>query len=252
MTIHTDSRGLVAGPVSIAAPDIAIPGYRARPEAGSRWPIVLVGSEIFGVHDYVADVCRRFAKLGWLAVAPELFVRQGDAHATSDVETLFASIISKVPDAQVMADLDATADWAEGEGGDGARLGITGFCWGGKATWLWCAHSERPKSGVAWYGRLVGQKNALQTSYPVDAAARLQAPVLGLYGGADAGIPLEDVETMKRSLAAGSAAATRSEFVVFPEARHAFHSDYRPNHDAAAAEAGWQRGIAWLRAHGAG
>jgi carboxymethylenebutenolidase len=250
-TIHTDPAGLVAGAVTIPAGEFALPAYRAQPEGAGPFPVVLVVSEIFGVHEHIADVARRFAREGYLAIAPELFVRQGDAKAPSDIGTLMATIVSKVPDAQVMADLDATVAWAAGHGGDSARLAITGFCWGGRITWLYAAHRRQLKAGVAWYGRLTGATTPLQPEHPVDLAGRLNAPVLGLYGGADTGIPLESVERMKAALANGSDAARRSSFVVYPQAQHAFHADYRPSYDAAAASDGWQRCLAWLRAHGA-
>ena len=251
-TITTDSAGLVAGEVKIPAGDFEMPAYRAMPAGGKALPVIVVVSEIFGVHEHIADVARRFAKLGYLAIAPEFFVRQGDAKAAVDIDTLFATVISKVRDAQVMSDIDASVAWAGVNGGDLARLGITGFCWGGRITWLYAAHSRDVKAGVAWYGRLTGVRNEQQTSHPVDAAASLQAPVLGLYGGADAGIPLDTVDAMKRVLAKGSAAAKRSEFVVYPEAKHAFCADYRPNYDKAAAEDGWHRCLEWLRANGVG
>ena len=249
-TIVTEAAGLVAGEVTIKVGDFDLPAYRARPEGDGRFPIVVVVSEIFGVHEHIADVARRFAKLGYLAVAPELFVRQGDAKATSDVNTLFATIISKVPDPQVMADIDASVAWAKANGGDAARLGITGFCWGGRITWLYAAHNPALKAGVAWYGRLVGATSPLQPAFPVDDVERLHAPVLGLYGGADTGIPLETVERMKAALAQGSDAARRSQFVVYPHAQHAFHADYRPNYHEAAARDGWQRCFDWIRANG--
>ena len=248
--ITTDERGLVAGEITVDVAGFALPAYRAAPEGHGPFPVVLVVSEIFGVHAHIADVARRFAKLGYLAVAPELFVRHGDTKATSDINTLFATIISKVPDAQVMGDLDACAAWAAANHGDVRRLGVTGFCWGGRATWLYAAHSTAVKAGVAWYGRLVGAKTDLQPEYPVDVAARLHAPVLGLYGGADAGIPSESVDQMKAALANGSEAARRSGFHVYPGAQHAFHADYRPSYDRAAAEDGWQRCVGWLRGHG--
>jgi len=250
-TIVTDKAGLVAGEVTIRAGDFDLPAYRARPQGDGRFPIVVVVSEIFGVHEHIADVARRFAKLGYLAVAPELFVRQGDAKATSDVSTLLATIISKVPDAQVMADIDAGIAWATANGGDPARLAITGFCWGGRITWLYAAHNPALKAGVAWYGRLVGATSPLQPAFPIDLVDRLRAPVLGLYGGADTGIPLDSVERMKAALAHGSDAARRSQFVVYPHAQHAFHADYRPNYDEAAARDGWQRCLDWMRANGA-
>jgi carboxymethylenebutenolidase len=249
-TIVTDTAELVAGEVTIKVGDFDLPAYRARPEGDGRFPIVVVVSEIFGVHEHIADVARRFARLGYLAIAPELFVRQGDAKATSDINTLFATIISKVPDAQVMADIDASIAWAKANGGDAARLGVTGFCWGGRITWLYAAHNPALKAGVAWYGRLVGATSPLQPAFPVDVVERLHAPVLGLYGGADTGIPIDSVERMKAALAQGSDAARRSQFVVYPHAQHAFHADYRPNYDEAAARDGWQRCLDWMRANG--
>ena len=242
-TITTDDAGLVAGEVTVDSGGFALPAYRAAPQGDGPLPIVVVISEIFGVHAHIADVARRFAKLGYLAIAPELFVRQGDAKATSDVETLFATIISKVPDVQVMADLDACAAWASAHGGDGRRLGVTGFCWGGRATWLYAAHNPALRAAVAWYGRLVGQATPLQPEHPIDVAARLHAPVLGLYGAADTGIPLETVERMKDALGRGSDAARRSGFHVYPQAQHAFHADYRPNYDRAAADEGSHRSL---------
>jgi len=249
-TIATDVHGLVAGETTVPSGDFALPVYSARPATGGPFPMLLVVSEIFGVHEYIADVARRFAKLGYFAIAPELFVRQGDAKATTDVNTLFATIIAKVPDEQVMADLDACVTWAASHGGDIARLGITGFCWGGRITWLYSARNAAVKAGIAWYGRLVGVKTALQPAFPIDVAKVLHAPVLGLYGGADAGIPIESVEQMKAALATGNAASRASPFVVYPTAQHAFHADYRPNYDEAAAKDGWRRCVDWLRAHG--
>jgi carboxymethylenebutenolidase len=249
--ITTESSGLEAGTVTIDSNGFPMPAYQARPAAGERLPIVLVISEIFGVHEHIADVARRFARLGYLAIAPELFVRQGDAKAIDDIDTLFATIISKVPDAQVASDLDAAVAWAATQGGDTARLGVTGFCWGGRQTWLYSAHNPAVRAGVAWYGRLTGVTNERQTAHPVTRAAELKAPVLGLYGGADTGIPLDTVEAMRVALASGSEAAKRSEIVVYPEAKHAFFADYRPSYDAPSAADGWQRCLAWLRAHGA-
>ena len=248
--VTTDTQGLVAGPITIAAGDFEVPAYRAMPEGGAALPIVIVVSEIFGVHEHIADVARRFAKLGYLAIAPELFVRHGDAKAVTDIPTLFANIVLKAPHAQVMGDIDACVAWAGAHGGDLSRLGVTGFCWGGLITWLYCAHNAAVKAGVAWYGRLTGVKSERQTSYPIDEAAALKAPVLGLYGGIDAGIPLDTVEAMKKALAVGSDAARQSEIVVYSAANHAFFADYRPNYDAAAAADGCQRCLQWLRRHG--
>jgi carboxymethylenebutenolidase len=247
--VQTDTQGLVAGPVTIPAGSFKLPAYRAAPEGKKNPPVVLVVSEIFGVHEHIADVARRFAKEGYLAIAPELFVRQGDAKGYTDIPTLVAEVVSKVPDAQVMADLDACVAWAKAQGGDTAKLGITGFCWGGRIVWLYSAHNPGLAAGVAWYGRLVGQASPLQPRHPIDVAAQLQAPVLGLYGGQDQGIPLDTVEKMKAALAQGNAAARASQFVVYPDAPHAFNADYRPSYRKEAAADGWQRCLAWFRSH---
>ncbi len=248
--IRTDSAGLIVGVVTIAVGDFKMPAYRAMPAGKTNLPVVLVVSEIFGVHEHIADVARRFARLGYLAIAPELFVRQGDAGAYGEVAKLISEVVSQVPDAQVMADLDACVVWAKANGGDANRLGVTGFCWGGRITWLYSAHNPGVKAGVAWYGKLVGDTNPLQTSHPVNAAARLKAPVLGLYGEKDTGIALDTVDKMKAALAAGSAAAKKSEFVIYPDAPHAFHADYRPSFRKGAADDGWQRCLAWFKANG--
>lgn len=248
--IRTDSAGLTAGDVTIMVGDFKMPAYRAMPAGKTNLPVVLVISEIFGVHEYIADVARRFAKRGYLAIAPELFVRQGDAQSYGEIAKLIAEVISKVPDAQVMGDLDATVAWASANGGNASKLGVTGFCWGGRITWLFSAHSPSVKAGVAWYGRLVGSASALMPKNPVDLASALKGPVLGLYGGQDSGIPLDTVDTMKAALASGNAAAKRSEFVVYPDAPHAFHADYRPSYRKDAAEDGWKRCLAWFEANG--
>ena len=249
--IKTDSAGLVTGEVMIPVGDFKMPAYRAAPQGKTSAPVVLVVSEIFGVHEYIADVARRFAKAGYCAIAPELFVRQGDASSYGEIAKLIAEVISKVPDRQVMGDLDACVAWAKGQGADTSKLGVTGFCWGGRITWLYSAHNPGVKAGVAWYGRLVGAANELQPRHPVDVAAGLHAPVLGLYGEADTGIPLDTVEKMKTALAAGGAAAKKSEFVIYPAAPHAFHADYRPSFRKEAAEDGWKRCLAWFKTHGA-
>jgi carboxymethylenebutenolidase len=248
--IKTDSSGLVAGEVTIPVGDFRMPAYRAAPAGRTGAPVVLVISEIFGVHEHIADVARRFAKAGYFAVAPELFVRQGDAGSYGEIAKLIAEVVSKVPDAQVMGDLDASVAWARREGADASKLGVTGFCWGGRITWLYAAHNPAVKAGVAWYGRLVGQPNPLQPTHPVELAGKLNGPVLGLYGGQDTGIPLDTVEQMKAALARGSAAAKSSEFHVYPEAPHAFHADYRPSYRKDAAEDGWKRCLAWFARHG--
>jgi len=248
--VTTGSEGLTAGEVKIPTGDVEIPAYRAMPAKGGPFPIVLVVQEIFGVHEHIKDVCRRFAKEGYLAVAPELYARQGDPTKFTDYKQLFAEIVGKVPDEQVMSDLDATVAWAGKSGsGDVKRVGVTGFCWGGRITWLYCAHSPQVKAGVAWYGRLVGEASPLQPKYPIDVVADLKAPVLGLYGGQDQGIPLADVEKMRAALAA---AKNPSEIVVFPDAPHGFNADYRPSYRAEDAREGWRQALAWFRRHGAG
>jgi carboxymethylenebutenolidase len=248
--IKTDSNGLIAGEVTIPVGDFKMPAYRAAPVGKANAPVVLVVSEIFGVHEHIADVARRFAKAGYFAIAPELFVRQGDAGSYGEIAKLIAEVVSKVPDPQVMGDLDASVAWAKGQGADTGKVAVTGFCWGGRITWLYAAHSPAVKAGVAWYGRLVGNISALNPANPVDLAGKLNAPVLGLYGAADTGIPLDTVDKMKAALAAGSAAAKRSEFVVYPDAPHAFHADYRPSFRKDAAEDGWKRCLAWFKANG--
>jgi carboxymethylenebutenolidase len=248
--IKTPTAGLTVGEVSIDVQGFKMPAYRAMPAGGQNLPVVLVLSEIFGVHEYIADVTHRFARAGYLAIAPELFVRQGDAQGYGEMAKLIAEVISKVPDAQVMGDLDATVAWAGAHGGDLKRVGITGFCWGGRQTWLYSAHSRHIKAGVAWYGRIVGAQSELTPKNPIDIAGQLNGPVLGLYGGADTGIPLDGVEKMKAALAAGNANSKASQFVVYPDAPHAFHADYRPSYRQAAAEDGWQRCLAWFKAHG--
>ena len=249
-TIKTDSAGLTAGEVTIMVGDFKMAAYRAAPAGKTNLPVVLVISVIFGVHEHIADVARRFAKLGYLAIAPELFLRQGDAQGYAEISKLIAEVISKVPDAQVMTDLDATVAWAQANGGDTSKLGITGFCWGGRVTWMYSAHNPKVKAGVAWYGRLVGAPNPLSPTNPVDVVGKLNAPVLGLYGGADSGIPQESVDKMKAALANGNDAAKRSEFVVYPDTPHAFHADYRPSYRKEAADDGWKRAMAWFKANG--
>ncbi|MCA0326379.1 MAG: dienelactone hydrolase family protein [Proteobacteria bacterium] len=252
--IKTPSDGLTVGEVTIEVGGFKMPAYRAQPAGKTGLPVVLVISEIFGVHEHIADVARRFARQGYLAIAPELFVRQGDAQSYGEIAKLQAEVISKVPDAQVMGDLDATVAWAAAQGADVNRLGITGFCWGGRITWLYAAHSEKIKAGVAWYGRLVGTASDLTPRHPVDLAAKLNGPVLGLYGGADTGIPLDTVEKMKAALAdagaKGNKAAAASRFVVYDDAPHAFHADYRPSYRKAAAEDGWTKALAWFKQNG--
>ncbi|TNF61140.1 MAG: carboxymethylenebutenolidase [Burkholderiales bacterium] len=248
--IKTPSDGLTVGEVMVDVNGFSMPVYRAAPAGRTGLPVVLVLSEIFGVHEYIADTARRFARAGYMALAPELFVRQGDAQSYGEMARLIAEVISKVPDAQVMGDLDATVKWAAANGGDTSKLGVTGFCWGGRQTWLYAAHNPAVRAGVAWYGRLVGQTSDLTPRHPVDVAGRLHGPVLGLYGAEDTGIPLDTVDKMKAALAAGNAAAKASTFVVYPGAPHAFHADYRPSFRREAAEDGWKRALDWFRQHG--
>ena len=249
-TIKTDTNGLTAGEVTIPVGDFKMPAYRAAPAGKANAPVVLVVSEIFGVHEHIADVARRFAKAGYFAVAPELFVRQGDAGSYGEIGKLVAEVIAKVPDEQVMGDLDATVAWAKAQGADTSKLAVTGFCWGGRITWLYSAHNPGIKAGVAWYGRLVGATNPLQPTNPVELVGKLNGAVLGLYGGADQGIPVDTVDKMKAALAGGSAAAKNSEFMVYPEAPHGFNADYRPSYRKDAADDGWKRCLAWFKANG--
>jgi len=250
-TITTSADGLDAGPIQIPGDGGPVPGYRAvAAKRKGKPPIVVVVHEIFGVHEHIRDVCRRLAKLGFLAVAPDLFARQGDVSKVADVKEIVGKIASKVPDEQIMNDLDATVAWAKAENGDATRVAITGFCWGGRVVWLYAAHSAALKAGVAWYGRLVGDKDALHPRHPIDVAATLKAPVLGLYGGQDQGIPVASVEEMRKALAAGGPASKRSEINVYPDAGHAFFADYRPSYRPAAAADGWSRLLAWFKANG--
>lgn len=246
--IRTDSNGLVDGEISIPTADGAIPGYRAMPASGGPFATVLVVQEIFGVHEYIKDTCRRLAKLGYLAIAPELFHRQGDPTKYSAIPDIFKNVVSKVPDKQVMSDLDACAAWAQNSRfGDVKRLGITGFCYGGRIVWLYAAHNPNLRAGVAWYGRLITDVTPNQPFHPIDVAAKLHAPVLGLYGGADQGIPNDTVEKMQAAL---KAARSRSEIHLYPGMPHAFHADYRATYRKEAAEDGWKRMQAWFKKHG--
>jgi carboxymethylenebutenolidase len=249
--ITTDSKGLMAGEIQVPTPDGNMPAYRAQPAQGSNFPVILVVQEIFGVHEYIKDTCRRLAKFGYQAIAPELYARQGDPRQYTEIPELFAKVVSKVPDSQVMADLDACVTWAQANGGDTRRLGVTGFCWGGRITWLYAAHNPKVKAGVAWYGRLTSPASEMTPRHPMDVAGKLHGPVLGLYGGQDAGIPPDMVEKMKTALAeSGNPASKASIIHVYPDAPHAFHSDYRPSYRKEAAEDGWKRMQAWFKKHG--
>ncbi|HEX7447636.1 MAG TPA: dienelactone hydrolase family protein [Pirellulales bacterium] len=246
-TITTNSEGLEAGEVKVETADGQMPAYRALPSRGGPFPVVLVVQEIFGVHEHIKDICRRLAKRGYLAIAPALYARQGDVSKISDFREIFSKVVSKVPDEQVMSDLDAAVAWAEKSKGDTKRLAVTGFCWGGRIVWLYAAHSAKLKAGVAWYGRLTGDKDDLHPKHPIDLAASLKCPVLGLYGGADQGIPLESVEKMRAAL---KESKSKSEIVVYPDTPHAFFADYRPSYRQQPAEDGWKRMLEWFEAHG--
>jgi carboxymethylenebutenolidase len=246
--IHTDEVDLVTGYTTIATQGDHMPAYLARPAGqDAHLPIILVIQEIFGVHEHIRDLCRRLAKQGYLALAPELYFRQGNPDKFQDIPTLSKQLVAKVPDSQVLSDLDHCAHWAASHGGDSRRLGITGFCWGGRITWLYAAHNPQVKAAVAWYGKLVGEKTLLIPRYPIDVAAALAAPVLGLYGALDTSISLESVDTMRQAV---NSAKSESEIIVYPDAGHAFNADYRPSYHAASAIDGWQRMLAWFDKYG--
>jgi carboxymethylenebutenolidase len=245
--IHTDTLGLTAGEIEIPVGDGQIPAYRAMPEKGKAFPIVLVVQEIFGVHEHIRDICRRLAKLGYLAVAPELFARQGDVSKMTDMRKIVQDVVAQVPDAQVLSDLDAAAAWAATNNGNGAKLAITGFCWGGRIVWLYAAHNPNLKAGVAWYGRLSGDVDSRHPQHPIDIVKSLKAPVLGLYGAADQSIAVDIIERMKTDL---KAAKNPSEIVIYPDAPHAFNADYRPSYRQGPAQDGWKRMRNWFRQNG--
>lgn len=252
--ITTSSEGLTSGEGRFDVAGFSVPFYYAAPQGKKNPPIILVVHEIFGVHAYIADTCRRLAQAGYLAIAPELFARQGQPSKYTEIPKLIAEVVSKVPDAQVLTDLDAALVWAGANGGNLSRVGITGFCYGGRMTWLYAAHNPQVRAGVAWYGRLLGTSSALSPQHPVDVVAKLNGPVLGLYGAQDTGIPLTTVNQMKDALAQagsqGNNAAKNSQFVVFRDAPHAFHADYRPSYRKQAAEDGFKQAIAWMASHG--
>ncbi len=246
--IHTAADGLEAGMVVIPTDNGELPAYRALPATAGTFPMIIVVQEIFGVHEHIRDLCRRLAKEGYFAIAPELYFRQGNVAALTDIKAIISEVVSKVPDAQVMSDLDATVAYAKSAGrADTGRLGITGFCWGGRIVWLYAAHSSALKAGVAWYGKLVGDAAPNTPRHPVDIASELKAPVLGLYGAADQGIPVETVERMREAC---KAAGKACEIVVYPDTPHAFNADYRPSYRPEAARDGWARMLAWFKAHG--
>lgn len=246
-TITTDTAGLDAGEIRIKTKNGEIPGYMAMPKSGMNLPVVLVVQEIFGVHEHIKDICRRFGKKGYLAIAPDLYVRQGDVSQLKEFPEIL-KIVSKVPDEQVMSDLDSTVAWAKESGkADTAKLAITGFCWGGRVVWLYSAHNPGLKAGVAWYGRLLGQPDPLHPKNPIDLVKDLKAPVLGLYGGADNGIPNDTVEKMKIAL---KEAGKPGEIVLYPDTPHGFHADYRPTYRKDQAEDGWKRLLKWFADNG--
>ncbi|MDB5388259.1 MAG: dienelactone hydrolase-like enzyme [Planctomycetaceae bacterium] len=247
-TITTDTKGLDAGEVKIPVKDGEIPAYRAMPASGGPFPVILVVQEIFGVHEHIKDICRRLAKLGYLAIAPELYARQGDVSKMTNIQEIIAKVVSKVPDAQVLSDLDATVAYVKKSGkGDTAKLGITGFCWGGRIVWLYSAHNKDLKAGVAWYGRLTNEKDDLHPKHPLDLVESLKAPVLGLYGGADMGIPVANVESMRAAL---KQAGNPSHIELYPDTPHGFYADYRPTYRKEQADDGWKRLLEWFKKNG--
>jgi carboxymethylenebutenolidase len=248
--ITTDTNGLVANEVKIPVAGGDIPGYAAMPASGGPFPTVLVIQEIFGVHEHIKDICRRFGKLGYFAAAPALYAREGDVSGMSDIPEIISKVVSKVPDAQVASDLDAALAWAKGTGkADTAKLGVTGFCWGGRQVWLYAAHNPNVKAAVAWYGPIKRPPTDLQPKNPIDIAGQLKTPVLGLYGAADAGIPVDTVEEMKTAL---KAAHNPSEIVIYPDTPHGFNADYRPSYRPEQAKDGWNKMQAWFKQHGVG
>lgn len=245
--VHTDTQGLNQADFQLPVADGVIDAYYAAPQNREQLPVILVVQEIFGVHEHIKDLCRRLAKAGYLAVAANLYQRQGDASTYTDIPKLVAELVSKVPDEQVYADLDACIAWAGQHGGDLKRIGITGFCWGGRLTWMYTAHNPQIKAGVAWYGKLSVGHGPLIKRVALDIAGELHAPVLGLYGAQDASIPLADIERMKAAMAQGNSHSQASRFVVYPESNHAFLADYRANYRQADAEDGWRRMLEWFQ-----
>jgi carboxymethylenebutenolidase len=245
--ITTDAQGLTAGDVRISARDMAIPAYRAMPATSSGFPVVLVVADIYSVNEHFKDVCRRLAKLGYMAIAPRLYERQGDVTKLTENAEIQDKIMSRVPDAQVMSDLDATVAWAAKNDGNIDKLGMTGFCWGGRKTWIYAAHNPALKAGVAWYGRFIDKRTELVPKHPIDVVEQLNAPVLGLYGGADPGIPVSTVDEMRAAL---KKAGKPAEIIVYPDAPHAFNADYRTSYRKEAAQDGWKRMLEWFRKYG--
>jgi carboxymethylenebutenolidase len=247
-TIVTDTKGLTAGEVQIPMADgKLIPAYRARPSGSGRFPTVLVVQEIFGVHEHIKDLCRRLAKSGYMAVAAEMFARQGDVSKIENVQEIISTVVSKVPDSQVMSDLDSTAAWAAKNSGSADRLAITGFCWGGRIVWLYAAHNPKLLAGAAWYGRLEGETTAMTPKNPIDYAGVLKAPVIGFYGGKDTGISAESIQRMRGTL---KVLDDESEINVYPEAQHGFNADYRPSYKKDDAQDAWKKMLAWFKKYG--
>ncbi len=242
--IHTDSEGIVAGQVAVPVKDGQIPAYRAYPAKGAApFPTVIVVHEIFGVHEHIQDVARRFAKLGYYAIVPDLYSRDGDVAKMEKMDDVMA-VVRKTPDAQVLSDLDSTFEFLGKTGqADTNRLGITGFCWGGRVTWLYSAHNPKVKAGVAWYGPLASSDPARPSA--ISLAPTLKTPVLGLYAGKDAHITQDDVTAMKTALK-----GSKSEIVVYPDADHGFNADYRPSYNKQDAEDGWKRLREWFKTNG--
>jgi len=250
--IVTDNKGLVEGEVKIAVKDGELPAYRAMPEKGKDFPVVIVVHEIFGVHEWIQDVCRRFAKLGYMAIAPALYARLGDVHSIKDAGELNRQIFSKIPDTESMADIDAAFAWAAKNKGSKKKISITGFCWGGRIVWMYAAHNPKLKAGAAWYGRVVptdrSPVNEAQPKSPIDFAKDLKPPVIGFYGGLDKGITLDGVQRMQDELKKGKSG---SEIIVFPNADHGFHADYRASYNKQASDEAWEKLLAWFKKHGA-
>lgn len=244
--IQTTTDGLRHGMVEVPVNDGAMSAYHAAPADADHPPLILVIQEVFGLHEHIQDVCRRFAHEGYMALGLELYQRQGDAGQYTDIAELIRDLVARVPDEQVLSDLDSGVEWAAAQGADVERLGVTGFCWGGRLTWMYAAHNPRCKAAVAWYGKLATGHSPLQKEHPVDVAGRLHAPVLGLYGGQDASIPLEDVRRMEAALRQGSDAARASRIDVYPESGHAFYADYRPSYNAADARDAWGKALGWF------
>ena len=246
--ITTDTQGLTAGEISIVVADGKIPGYRAMPAKRGQYPVVLVVQEIFGVHEHIKDMCRRFAKLGYYAIAPELFARQGDVAKMTDIGAILSQVVSKVPDAQVSSDLDATVAFAKASGSANTRkLGVVGYCWGGRAAWIYARHNPKVKAAVAYYGLLDGMKSDIKPQDPVDFASEIKVPVLGLYAGIDDFVKPAVIEQMRNGIAKSGSG---SEIVVFPGVNHGFNADYRPTYDKTAATYAAKLTRDWLRDHG--